>query len=262
MTNTLLILAILAWLATWLLIAARLWQPQRFPGPGPIWGLALILHGLTLLLPGLQTHGLAIDFFSALSLVMWLASLILFFAQIKRPLASLGLLILPFTLISLLLDALLATGRTIALNEGLGLHILLSLLAYSMLMLAALQSILLAVQNHQLHNHQSGYLMKALPPLQDMESLLFQLILTGVVLLTLGLISGLLSLHGLFGQGVAHKTVLSLIAWAVFTTLLIGHWQYGWRGRIAVRWTLSGFTLLMLGFFGSKFVLEYMVHKI
>jgi ABC-type uncharacterized transport system permease subunit len=43
----------------------------------------------------------------------------------------------------------------------------------------------------------------------------------------------------------------------VFAVLLYGHWRYGWRGKKAIRWTLAGFCLLMLAFFGSKFVLEY-----
>ncbi|MEZ5449735.1 MAG: cytochrome c biogenesis protein CcsA [Thiolinea sp.] len=93
-----------------------------------------------------------------------------------------------------------------------------------------------------------------------MESLLFQLILAGVVLLTIGLLTGFIYLDGLFGKQVAHKTLLSILAWFTFTTLLYGHWRYGWRGRIAIRWTVTGFILLMLAFWGSKFVIEYVVN--
>jgi ABC-type uncharacterized transport system permease subunit len=55
--------------------------------------------------------------------------------------------------------------------------------------------------------------------------------------------------------------VLSLIAWAVFATLLWGHWKFGWRGRTAIRWTLGGFVFLMLAYFGSKMVLELMLGR-
>jgi len=48
----------------------------------------------------------------------------------------------------------------------------------------------------------------------------------------------------------------------VFAVLLWGRWQRGWRGRIAVRYTLAGFLLLMLGYFGSKVVLELILHRV
>ena len=36
---------------------------------------------------------------------------------------------------------------------------------------------------------------------------------------------------------------------------------YGWRGRIAVRWTLAGFLMLVLAYIGSKFVLEVLLGR-
>ena len=50
--------------------------------------------------------------------------------------------------------------------------------------------------------------------------------------------------------------VLSLIAWLVFGLLLMGHSRFGWRGRAAVRWTLGGYALLLLAYFGVRFILE------
>jgi ABC-type uncharacterized transport system permease subunit len=34
---------------------------------------------------------------------------------------------------------------------------------------------------------------------------------------------------------------------------------FGWRGVIAVRWNLAAFALLLLGYLGSKFVIEYLL---
>jgi ABC-type uncharacterized transport system permease subunit len=83
----------------------------------------------------------------------------------------------------------------------------------------------------------------------------------GVSFLSLSLITGFLFVEDLFVQHLVHKTVLSIIAWCVFTILLWGHWQYGWRGRTAIKWNLSGFFVLMLAYFGSKFVLELILKK-
>ena len=94
-----------------------------------------------------------------------------------------------------------------------------------------------------------------------METLLFQMIGAGFILLSVTLFSGFLFLQDLFAQHVAHKTVLSLIAWCVFAMLLWGRWRFGWRGQTAIRWTLSGFVFLVLAFFGSKLVLELILQR-
>ncbi|MGR9099977.1 MAG: cytochrome c biogenesis protein CcsA, partial [Gammaproteobacteria bacterium] len=59
-----------------------------------------------------------------------------------------------------------------------------------------------------------------------------------------------------------HKTVLSIIAWVVFFVLLMGRIRYGWRGQTAIRWTIAGFVLLLLAYFGSKLVLELILKRV
>ena len=134
-----------------------------------------------------------------------------------------------------------------------------SLVAYSILALAALHAIVLSIQNSLLHSHQPGGIIRLLPPLKTMESLLFETITIGFICLSISLASGLIFLDNMFAQQLAHKTVLSIFAWLVFATLLFGHWIVGWRGRTAIRWTLGGFLSLMLAYFGSKFVLEILL---
>ena len=266
MTIMINLLAVLAWLATWLLIGRRL--RERLQGKVSLhrhllialWLFAIALHGATIVDHLNSSVGIFINFALACSVVMWLCSALLFITMLNRPLETLGLFVVPFTLIAMLLP-LLDTSQTSAINlsTGLGVHIFTSLLAYSILTLASLQALLLAWQNRHLHNHNPGGLIRTLPPLLDMEALLFKLILLGIILLSLGLLSGGLYVDNLFSQHLVQKTMLSIVAWFVFVTLLIGHWRYGWRGRIAIRWTLSGFFILMLAFFGSKFVLEFLV---
>jgi ABC-type uncharacterized transport system permease subunit len=53
-----------------------------------------------------------------------------------------------------------------------------------------------------------------------------------------------------------HKVVLAIVAWLLFGMLLLGRLRFGWRGRRALRWALSGYALLALAYFGSKLVLE------
>jgi len=142
------------------------------------------------------------------------------------------------------------------------LHVVFALLGYSVLSVAALLAILLAVQEHALRERQFGRFVSALPPLTLTEALMFQLIGAGFVLLTLTLLSGVLFVENLFEQHLIHKTVLSFAAWFVFGALLFGRWRYGWRGRRAIRMTLSGMALLLLAYFGTRFVLELVLKRV
>ncbi len=225
------------------------------------WLIALLLHIIALHYPLLIGKALHLNMVTAGSYVMWLVSLILFISTLKRKVEILAIFIFPFTVLGLVAPMLfnLDINPIVNMKSGLGVHILFSLLAYSLLMLASFQALLLAYQNNQLHKHQHTPLMQALPSLEDMEHLLFRLIGVGVIMLSIGILAGFYYLDNLFGSRIAHKTILSIVAWVIFSVLLFGRWKYGWRGRKAVRWTLTGFFILMLSFFGTKIVQEYLI---
>jgi len=130
------------------------------------------------------------------------------------------------------------------------------------LAIAALVAVMLAIQERALRTRRLGGLHAVLPPLTLIEAMLFQLIGAGFVLLSLTLLTGALFVEDLFGQNLVHKTVLSFAAWLLFGALLFGRWRYGWRGRRAVRLTLIGMMVLLLAFFGSKFVLEIVLKRV
>ncbi|MDQ3731070.1 MAG: cytochrome c biogenesis protein CcsA, partial [Pseudomonadota bacterium] len=176
---------------------------------------------------------------------------------------TLAIMVLPVAAVTLALDQFMPNQPVIAAPAGssLQIHILISLVAYSLLSIAALQALVLAVQDWQLHNHRPGGLIRALPPLQWMEDLLFQLIAVGFALLSVSLLTGFFFLEDIFAQHLVHKTVLSIVAWLVFAVLLFGRMRFGWRGRTAIKWTLSGILALMLAYFGSKLVLELILQR-
>ena len=94
-----------------------------------------------------------------------------------------------------------------------------------------------------------------------MENVLFLTIHVGFLVLTLALFSGLFFVDDLFAQHLAHKAILSIIAWGVFGILLLGRWQFGWRGRKAVRWVITGYMVLLLAYFGSRLILELVLGR-
>lgn len=203
-------------------------------------------------------QGITLGLGGSLSLFAWQCALLVILAALLRPLESLGVVIFPFAALCVIITGLLPPDPDAVrgLEGPIQIHIGLSLLAYGLLTLSAVQALLLTLQNYFLRRHRSLALAQALPPLQTMERLLFQLMAAGWVALTLALASGLLFAGNLLAQHLLHKTILSVAAWLVFLVLLCGRLRFGWRGRIAVRWTWGGYAALILAYFGSKMLLE------
>lgn len=225
--------------------------------------LGVVFHGIVLYHVVFTSVGVNFSLFYSLSLVTWVAAFLLPLSSYRKPVENLGIAIYPIAAIAIILQLYFPGQRIFdgPVNWGIQIHIVLSVFAYSVLSLAAVQAILLHIQDSHLHHKHPGGYIRALPPLTTMESLLFEIILLGFMLLSLALISGAFFIENLFQQHIAHKTILSIIAWLVFGILLFGRIRFGWRGRTAITWTIAGFAFLVLAYFGSKLVLEMVLHK-
>lgn len=178
----------------------------------------------------------------------------------RRPSGSLILGVFPLAILSILCSlAIRSTYPAQQLGNGIASHVILSIVSYSLFTLAALQAVFLAVQNYQLKHRHVTSVMRIFPPLQDMERLLFELLWAAQILLSLAIVAGFLFVDNFAVDGLAHKMFFSVLAWLVFAALLWGRHQLGWRGNTAIKGTLTGFVFLLLGFYGSKFVLEFLL---
>ncbi len=206
--------------------------------------------------------GINLGFFSALSLVSWITSTGLVVISFLQRVEHLGILLWPLSAMAVALSPLATPDATLSRDPALGVHIVLSMLAYSTLLAAVLQALILAVLDHRLRNRRATGFVRQLPALRTVEKQLFWLITVGFVALTVALGSGFLFfMDSLLAGSMIHKTSLSIASWLAFATLLLGHAIWGWRGQTAIRWTLVGFLALMLGYFGSKFVLELILQR-
>lgn len=228
--------------------------------------VAIVVHAILLYGVILPDGRLNLALTGMVSLVAWTVAVLFMLAALTKPIDNLGVIILPIAGLTVLL-MWLAPGDTPPRGAVYGrlasLHIINSITAYSLICIAAVQSLLLLYQERMLHARQPGNILRALPSLQTMEQLMFQMLTVGFVLLTLTLISGVFFSEQVFGKPfrLTHHILLSVIGWGVFAVLLFGRHVYGWRGRTAIRLTLTGFTLLLLGYFGSKFVLEILLGR-
>jgi ABC-type uncharacterized transport system permease subunit len=262
-------LALALYLASAGLLAVRLAHAEPAVGGTRtgILGLvagAVVLHAATLYAQLGLGAGLNLALTSAFSLIAWVVAALFLLGTIARPIENLGVLILPAAALTILIEWLWPGSQSLREASGpAAVHIAVSVIAYGLLTLAAAQALLVFVQEQRLrHKHPGGFL-HALPPAQTMETLMFQMIAVGFLLLTATLVSGVFFTEQVFGRPfkLTHHILLSALGWVVYGVLLLGRWRLGWRGRVAVRWTLVGFGLLVLGYFGSKFVLEVLLGR-
>lgn len=208
-----------------------------------------------------QRGGTDLHFFAALSLVgLGMAALTVSTAFSQR-LEALGVVVYPIAALTLTGHLLSAPGPVSTLDWPLQLHAWLAILAYASLAIATLMAGMLWFQERALRRRDVHGWWRALPPLTQLEALLFRTLAASFALLSVALLTGVVFVADLFAQHLIHKTVLSLLSWAVLAMLLFGRWRWGWRGPRAVTLTLTAMALLLLAFFGSKFVLEIILQR-
>ena len=224
---------------------------------------AVALHGYASIQWVFTNKGLDFGLFPMTTVIVFAINLIVLISSLRRPVYNLFLVLLPLAILTLIATLLIGSTGTAwaSVPTPIGVHILISILSYSLMTIAAFQALLLAFQNWRLrHKHLGDSLFsRVIPPLQTMEALLFEVLWGGFGLLTLSLVTGFLYVEDFLGQQLAHKTVFSLFAWMFYAILLWGRHVKGWRGNTAIRWTFSGFCALVLAYWGSKFVLEVII---
>ena len=224
--------------------------------------LAVLLHGVVHFLAWQRSGVTDLHFFAALSLVgLGMAAMTAFVGAGGR-MRALGVVVFPLSAVVLLLYVVYGHRSAPEPHDWrLLLHAWMALLGYATLAVSAVLAVFLRLQERALRRREFHSWLRALPPLTELESLLFRSITVGFGLLTATLLTGLLFVEDMLAQHLVHKTVLSVLSWLVFGGLLLGRWRRGWRGTKAVRWTLTAMTLLALAFFGSQFVLELVLQR-
>ncbi len=234
---------------------------------------AIALQGVGLAAAIIVPAGLHLGWVLALSTAMWLGMIVFWIENFLLRLDSLLLALLPVAALVSLLAAIFPHGYLVphANNDWLRVHLLIAMTAYGLITVAALHAMLMTVLDRHLHRPiesrgRQGLMtraMDAMPPLLTLEQLLFRLIWIGFLVLTLTVITGIAVSLRLEGKllPMDHKTVFTLLSWITFGVLLAGRHIQGWRGRVALRWTLAGFAFLLLSYTGSRFVLEVILQR-
>lgn len=226
---------------------------------------ALGTHALTLGETLFANGSVLLGFASSLSLMLWLAMLIYGLESLLTPVQPLLRLAAPIAATAAILPLLLGGHPQSMIFHSWAhkAHVVVAMLSYSLYTLAVFHALLLATTERRLHHASLAGPDNTGLPLLTQERLLFRMTTAAFVFLTLTMLSGALFSEQIFGKpfALSHKTVFGLAAWLLFAILLLGRSLRGWRGKIATRWILAGFTSLVLAYTGSRFVLEILLGR-
>ncbi|MDG6777443.1 cytochrome c biogenesis protein CcsA [Thiomicrorhabdus sp. zzn3] len=218
--------------------------------------IAIALHAISLNATLAGENEILFGFGNGLSLIAWLASSILLITNFNKETDTLGIFIFPLAALTTLLP--FGLTDTHPLPYELGSHVLISISAYSIMGLATAQAILYSIQERRFRKKQLSTLLRALPPLQIMEKTLIQLIVIGFVFLSFALLSGVFFIENLFAQHLVHKTFFAILAWSIYAIFLLGHFQRGWRGQKAAKYSIWAYGFLILSYIGTELVFFFM----
>lgn len=225
------------------------------------------LHGLGLIfaLFGPQPEGLRFGFAPALSVTAWLMLTFYlleqhWFPQLRTRWTLTGL----GATVALLAALFPGTPMHTSASPWLPLHLALGVASYGLFAAAVFHAWMMirAEKSMRLATADTSFGL----PLLTLERLTFRFVNAGFILLTATLAAGWLFGDSLYGAKAAwrwdHKTVFSVLSWCTFAVLLLGRHRFGWRGRKAVRVLYTGAGLLLLGYAGSRFVLEVVLGRL
>lgn len=219
--------------------------------------LAVAFHGLLLYQWIDLPNGQNLADFNLLSLAIWLTAIFILAFRLFRPVGYLNIFIYPLAVVSVVLVSQFPSSHIVQTSNDLKqcAHILLSIITFSVLFLAGIQAVSLAIQDRFLKQKYLA-ISGVLPPIETMEKSLFETLAIGVLLLSLVLLSSLLFFHSVMFSLFLQKTVLTFLAWLIFGCLLVGRYYFGWRGRKAIYFTLGGLGVMSSLYFGSIIIME------
>ena len=260
MPSLLAVLAALTYLAAAVQIGRHLVRPRAERPARDVFAQATVWCGIVLHAAALWSAP-NFDLPATISMAGMATATVFGIALLWRIDHMVGALVLPLAALAPLVPAVWSGQPIHSVPATAHIHAAISILTYAVLCLAALQALMLAWQERRIRTKRPGGPLRILAALDTQERWLFRLVGIGFFLLSLSLASGFMFVHDMLAQHLAHKTVLSCAAWAIFGALLWGRWRYGWRGQTAVRWCLGGFVVLVLAYFGSRWILEVLLDR-
>ena len=229
----------------------------------------LVLHALLLLIDiaglGQSTPGARLGFGPVLSTAVWLVIAVYTVESRLLPLPVVRQWLGLAGIVAVLLAATFPGDPRVMQSSLAPLHFALGVGSYGLFGAAVLHGLWLDAAERRMRGAGAAALAPRAAqgmPLLQLERITFRFVEVGFIVLTATLVLGIVtSLTSPPGRWLEHKTGFSVLAWGVIGALLVGRRVRGWRGRQATRWLYTGAVLLLLGYAGSRFVLEVVLRR-
>jgi cytochrome c-type biogenesis protein CcsB len=219
--------------------------------------VGLAVHGLSIAVRSVAAAHLAVTTFDeALSFLALLLVAVFLLVQLRHQLVALGAVVSPLAFgLTLAADAVYEGVRPlppVLRSAWLPVHVGLAFLGDAVFALAFSASLLYLLQERRLKAHRGRGVFRHLPSLETLDRLNYACLVWGLILLTLGIVSGIVWAHTAWAGFWSSdpKLVFSLVTWGIYVVLLQGRMTAGWRGRWAATLTIAGFAVIVLSLLG------------
>lgn len=131
-------------------------------------------------------------------------------------------------------------------------HATFILLSYGAFGLSSIAGIMYVTQEHDLKYHKLRAVLSLLPPMERLEKVMKWLLISGFILLTIGLAQSPFLLKQKFNVYFTNdpKLIWSIIVWAIYLTLILMHARFAQTGRRFAWGAIGTFAFVLLTFWG------------
>jgi len=134
-------------------------------------------------------------------------------------------------------------------------HAALMSLSYGAFGLSAVAALMYLTQERNLKFHKLQAIFSLMPPIQRLETAAGRLLACGFILLTLGLLSGIVDLTHIVNPQIYRgdpKIVWSIGVWLLYLALIIMRWRFAQGGRRFALSAIGSFVFVLLTFWGTN----------
>jgi ABC-type transport system involved in cytochrome c biogenesis permease subunit len=134
-------------------------------------------------------------------------------------------------------------------------HAALMSLSYGAFGLSAVAALMYLTQERNLKFHKLRAIFSLMPPIQRLETAAGRLLASGFILLTLGLLLGVVDLTQINNPHLYRsdpKIVWSVGVWLLYLALIVMRWRYAQGGRRFALSAIGSFVFVLLTFWGTN----------
>jgi len=211
-------------------------------------------------------HAPLSNLYESLIFFAWTIALIYLLLELKTKSKTIGVFATPFAFLSMAYASFSPNMNTriqpllpALQSNWLIAHVMTCFLGYAAFAVSCSLSIMYLIKKSNSASTASGKEgLSFFPDLRTLDDLIYQTIVIGFLLLTVGIATGSIWAHSAWGTYWSWdpKETWSLITWLVYAAFLHARMMKGWHGRRIAWLSIIGFGCVLFTYFGVNFILS------